>query len=606
MTTKRSPHTRDFLAAGGLLAGGLVALLIARLLLGAPALPDAGKPATSSDFATDTPNPTPKNADLHKWARPIVVEAFARIKQRQPTLPELQYAQAVCWLESSYGKGWKGAMASQKNWGAVQCPQGAAVSGVDDALSRNVGDVDLVALFERLLEDDLEADVGAVDSHIETMLEALGPWTGSVNVAGGCVAYEDGYADGTRYKVSFRSYDSDVDGAADVMRHLFDKRPRVAAALGEKGATVFRASFAMRRERYYEGFCPAATKAFGGAAVRPSLRSPDSTPATIACAQEAVKAHAQRIAQIIKELAGACGDAVALGLGTYDDADAWYRGTSSEASAAPAPKSSSASSSSPAATTKPAAPASSSPASSSSSAPASPVVPASSPDLVITSGKAGHRLLKAVREGDFEAPRWVEIPWAATGATLRVSADALRATSDGKLLRLPVTWLETLEICRRLDCVPLTAELSDLIWAQATIKLDPRPLGAWDTPEHQAASSRDMTSMDWCERFDRDLDAQISGREGLAADVGKDWILSPRLLLSPTAAVTYGWRYRNGTLIQKPGPDDVKPFHDWHHHDYSQKLRLVQRRSVEGQELLELYRARGLDPRVIALFTGAS
>jgi len=596
---RHSPDVRDFLLAAGVLVAGVGALLAARALSGEPLLP---RPADTQEAAlTDTPNPTPKNIDSHKWARPIVVEAFSRVKKRAPTLPELQYAQAVCWLESNYGRGWKGAMASQKNWGAVQCPHGASTSGLDAALSQNLDDLDLVDLFARLLDDDLEVELGAAEARVADAIEALAPWTGNLLVGGGCVEYEDSFADGTRYKVSFRSYDSDTDGAADVMRHVFELRPRTAGALASQGASVFRASYAMRRERYYEGFCPAATKAFGGAAVRRSLGAPDSSPATIACAKEAITAHAKRIASIIGDIAGACGDATALGLGTFEDAETWYRTAYSEEASAPkaAPSSTP---TAPAASSTPA-PSASMSASSSSFSPAPP--PANL-DIVITTGKAGHRLLKAVREGDFEAPTWVEIPWAATNSTLRVSSDALRASADGKLQRLPVTWRETMEICRRLDCVPLTAEISDLIWSQATVKLDVHSLGEWNTPEQKKASSAGMTSDDWVRRFNADLDAQIAGRQGLVADVGKDWILSPRLLTKQAAAVTYGWRYRTGELVQKPGADNVEPFHDWHHYDYSQTLRLVQRRTAEGQELLDLYRARGLDPRVLDLFTRSS
>lgn len=226
----------------------------------------------------------------------------------------------------------------------------------------------------------------------------------------------------------------------------------------------------------------------------------------------------------------------------------------------------------------------------------------------MTTGLAGGRLVEAVKAGTIDAPTWIEVSWPAAGVVLRVAADALRAPVGGKALRLPVTWRETLEIAHRLDGVPLTAEVSDLIWQAATVKLEPRSLGSWNTEAEKKASNAGLVTLEWSEKLNMSVDRQIGTRSGeLAADTGKDWIFSPRLLVKPRMAVTYGWRYPSGKkMIQAPGPDDKVPAHDDAHYDYSQTMRLVQRRAVDGTDLLTVYEKRGMPAAVLQLFSGAS
>lgn len=548
----KGPYSDLWVSLGVLGAGGLLYLIGRRLL---PVAQAASKALDAPQW--DPVATKPSNVEVHKAARPVVVEALTRLLGRAPTLAEIQYGQAIGWHEGRYGRGWKGAMVGSNNWGAVQCAK---------------------------------------------------------NSTADCTPYEDSYADGTKYEVSFRRYATPTEGAQDMLRHVFIRRPNTARALSDGDATVFRASYAMRRERYYEGHCPQAKKRFGAQAVRASLGSPDRDDATRACAEEATRVHAKLSASVIATIAGACGDPGALRLGSWEDADTWYRktflGSSPPAPApasAPSPKAtttpdSSTTATTPATSSTPATPTSSTP---SPATPASSTTPATTPKL--TPGLAGGRLLEAVKSGAIDAPTWIEVPWTAAGVVVRVSADALRAPVDGKLLRLPVTWRETLEIAARLHGVPLTAELSDAIWAAAGVKIDPRPLGEWGTPEQQKQSSKMQPTVEWAQKFSASIDNQIGTRAGeLAADVGKDWIFSPRLALRPQLGVTYGWRYKTGKPIQGLGPDDKIPAHNDAHYDYSQTLRLVQRNAVDGTDLLTVYEKRGLPRKVLELFGGAT
>jgi len=247
------------IGAAALGAAGLAWLAVA--IVGGPQRPPA--PPTSSPPVEDGPPPvvSAERAARYREGQATIAQAIRRLKGRDPTPAELYYTHAVTWLETRDGKGWKGPLADAHNWGAVQCSRTA-----DPAQ---------------------------------------------------CITWEDSRSDGTKYTVSFRRYDSDLDGATDAARNVLQVRPRTAAMLASQSPTVTGASLAMRRERYYEGFCPLATKRYGGPAVRPSLREPDRDEMTRACAKEAIEAHAGSIWRIVREIAVSLGESPPLERGTY-------------------------------------------------------------------------------------------------------------------------------------------------------------------------------------------------------------------------------------------------------------------------------------------------
>lgn len=211
-------------------------------------------------------------AAAHKAARPIIEQAIQRIEGRPGTPQELQYGGAVGWLETNYGRGWsQPEMKTANNWGAVSCKP--------------------------------------TDANTDT-----------------CVPGQtDHYPDGTAYTTGFRKYPTSVDGAADELTHILKIRPMTYAALHSSAPTFFRASYAMRRETYYGGFCPVATKKYGQADTQISFKSPDKNDATRACSEEAVSQHAHTAHRNAMAIAKALGEPLSMPLGTYEDADAWYR-----------------------------------------------------------------------------------------------------------------------------------------------------------------------------------------------------------------------------------------------------------------------------------------
>jgi hypothetical protein len=216
---------------------------------------------------------------------------------------------------------------------------------------------------------------------------------------------------------------------------------------------------------------------------------------------------------------------------------------------------------------------------------------------------SGNLLRKAVEAGQFEAPVWVEVEW--DGLVLSVGAHALRAKVGDALLRLPVSWKDTLAICKTLGWCPPTSAISDAIWKAATMRVTPVPLGNFSTPEKASETSKKMVRLGFCKTHNQNVDAAIppDRTAELCATEGKDWILSKRNLTTPKAATTYGWHQPSGKPIQPLGPDEKPPAHDDGHFDQTQVLRPIQRkarRKSDGAlvDLLDELEHRGLPPKL--------
>lgn len=138
---------------------------------------------------------------IHAEARKAVLEAFEKVFGRRPSLPEAQVLQGVAWLETNYGRGWKGDGKNSNNWGAIQ---------------RGKPPCDPANSF---LYTDTSPN-----------------------------------ADGTStpYSICFRKYATAEEGARDLAIIVYRSRPSVltAAATGD----LFSVSAALHATRYYEGF----------------------------------------------------------------------------------------------------------------------------------------------------------------------------------------------------------------------------------------------------------------------------------------------------------------------------------------------------------------
>lgn len=194
------------------------------------------------------------SAELDRWARTIIVPAFAKATGQDGTIFALQVCQAVARYESSYGRGWDTEEGNAAhNWGSVQCTKAQVAAGVP------------------------------------------------------CFAHHDSFPDGTKYDTYFRVYDSDVDGAADMIKYIWrSAQTEILAATSTDD--VWEAMF---WGHYYGASCPNAIKQYGEPAVRSSngfTGKPATTLAGRACEGECIKegqdtgyANVQAIAAALNE-----------------------------------------------------------------------------------------------------------------------------------------------------------------------------------------------------------------------------------------------------------------------------------------------------------------
>lgn len=130
----------------------------------------------------------------HGAARAVIMEAWQDLHGSLPSPQEAQAMQAMAWLESGYGRRWSGACSESRNWGSVQASR-----------------------------------------------PPCGP---------GTCEYQDRRSDGSVYRVCFRSYETDVEGATNMIGvALRTDGARKAAAAGDLRAF----SEALFRAGYYEG-----------------------------------------------------------------------------------------------------------------------------------------------------------------------------------------------------------------------------------------------------------------------------------------------------------------------------------------------------------------
>jgi hypothetical protein len=226
--------------------------------------------------------------------------------------------------------------------------------------------------------------------------------------------------------------------------------------------------------------------------------------------------------------------------------------------------------------------------------------------------KAGQRreqmLLDAVRRRDLAPIAWVPIITkikSAGGneytAKIKVSKDAVRVGDATDSFRFSANHRTAQHIADALDSVLPTPYLSDQIWKQSAIQL---PSMSQTRSWHADGTMSDTDRMlEQSKRVDKLITQQMvkTGKDGLIADVGKDWVTHPELWQPYTPsprcekghprAMNYGWHwgvppghpqeeFYPSTL---PGIRVIQPAARCHtipHVDYSQVVRLV-RRDVE-------------------------
>ena len=172
-------------------------------------------------------------------------------------------------------------------------------------------------------------------------------------------------------------------------------------------------------------------------------------------------------------------------------------------------------------------------------------------------------------------------------ATLWVMPDYLAIGSDEDFLRMPLTYPAAVATAARLGFVLPTRKIVDEIHAQATVRLEPRPM----TPGPR------MRSIGYYLGHQRFIEEQRAGAPlgALTAGHKKDVVITKRLSRDRGRIAIYGWHRPTGKPIQP-----LSTVHGARYADYSHGVRLVHP-SVwldgEPRLLVELL----ADPRLSAL-----
>jgi hypothetical protein len=160
-----------------------------------------------------------------------------------------------------------------------------------------------------------------------------------------------------------------------------------------------------------------------------------------------------------------------------------------------------------------------------------------------------------------------------TEIVICVTPDYLAVGSNADHVRVPLGLPAALRLAESFDMMLPTTRMVDAIYAQADLRLSPRPM----TPGPQ------MSSTDYFLRHDATLDAQMAqagGRHGvLLAGHKKDLVLANRLSSNRGRVAIYGWHRSHGDPIQP-----LSTVHGEYYADYSHGIRLVSRTAyVDGR-----------------------
>jgi len=193
------------------------------------------------------------------------------------------------------------------------------------------------------------------------------------------------------------------------------------------------------------------------------------------------------------------------------------------------------------------------------------------------------RILAAVVRGEHDPIDWFPLVLQQGASTLvvKVSSDALKLGG----IRVVVNATTAQQIADVLGCVLPTAKISDQIYINAG--LVGAPLAAQlQTPDAQMASTPRIV------RHSTAIDAELAGRGfPLVATVGKDWVLTNRLVGQPNKSANYGWHDPRAKYYSPGGVklwQTVGLAHDRWHVDYSQTLRMISRNCLLNGEPADL------------------
>lgn len=162
--------------------------------------------------------------------------------------------------------------------------------------------------------------------------------------------------------------------------------------------------------------------------------------------------------------------------------------------------------------------------------------------------------------------------------TIYVMPDYLALGSNPDSVRTPMGFDTALQVADRLGFMLPTPKMVDAIYAQADVKLPPKPITA----------SPAMESTNYLLAHDMTIDKQLrqigKGARAFIAGHKKDIVLGNRLFRNPGKVDIYGWHRSVNSHIQ---PEST--IHGYNYADYSHGARLVSKTAVVNGKPYDLY-----------------
>lgn len=185
-------------------------------------------------------------------------------------------------------------------------------------------------------------------------------------------------------------------------------------------------------------------------------------------------------------------------------------------------------------------------------------------------------VLEYVRKGIFRPITWswLELKSGEHVGRIAVMSDALALGNGEDFVRVNMTCRTQQLVADMLGFLLITPKVSDAIFASAMVKITP----CLQTPDDEMMQTHRMI------RHHDEVEAKRRGMPGLVSTVGKDWVLTNKLIASPTLAANYGWHDPKAPYAGKWQPVGMR--HNVDYTDYSQVCRLMRPTMiVDGSEM---------------------
>ncbi len=192
------------------------------------------------------------------------------------------------------------------------------------------------------------------------------------------------------------------------------------------------------------------------------------------------------------------------------------------------------------------------------------------------------KILKSVLSDALLPIEWCAVTSVIPGhsCTFYAASDALKVGDASDFVRVNVSHTTAQKVVDALGLAIPTTKIADLIHTAASVVILPQT----QDPDAAMANTSRMVL------HSKAVSAHVDERSGLVSTVGKDWVLTNKLVGRPDRAANYGWHVPSSSFRGPGGAAVYQPLglaHNRFHTDYSQVLRPIHRwLVVDGKNML--------------------